>query len=199
MLKVITVGLIASVWLIGPTRAQSQCQRFGGTATAFPFLSNLSWHEIAERNLGECPANKLSAMPAGMDVEIAQDSELPPSFFSAELQDEDERAKTNPTDEPENSKKQRMTVPRAPETIAIRYVSNAGNDADDGLSWGTAKHTIYGALVSLPGGDTKTAGSGTVYVGNASSANPRTNAGIWLMGPKDPNYASPPAGWLKCN
>ena len=134
-----------------------------------------------------------------MYVEIAQDSELPPSFFSAELQDEGERAKTNPTDEQENSKKQRMTVPRAPETIAIRYVSNAGNDADDGLSWGTAKQTIYGALVSLPGGNTKTAGSGTVYVGNESSANPRTNAGIWLMGPKDPNYANPPAGWLKCN
>ena len=76
-------------------------------------------------------------------------------------------------------------------------VSNGGSDADDGLSWGTAKHTIYGALVSLPGGGTKTAGSGTVYVGVASAANPETDAGIWLMGPNDPNYASPPAGWLK--
>jgi hypothetical protein len=94
---------------------------------------------------------------------------------------------------------QREVTPRVPETIAIRYVSNGGDDADDGLSWGTAKHTIYGALISLPGGATNTAGSGTVYVGNASSASFRTNAGIWLMGPKDPNYANPPTGWLKCN
>jgi hypothetical protein len=173
MLKVTVVGLIASVCLIAPTCAQ--------------------------QNLGEYPASKLSATPAGMDIEILQDSELPPSFFSAELHDEDERVKTSPTDESQNSKKQRMTVPRAPETIAIRYVSNAGNDADDGLSWGSAKRTIYAALVSLPGGNIKIAGSGTVYVSNASLANPNMNAGIWLMGPKDPNYASPPPGWLKCS
>src|SRR4029077_880827 len=33
----------------------------------------------------------------------------------------------------------------------------------------------------------------------ASSANPIANAGIWLMSTADPNYSSPPAGWLKCN
>ena len=93
---------------------------------------------------------------------------------------------------------QRTVTPRMPESVAIRYVSNGGSDADDGLSWGTAKHTIYGALVSLPGGGTNTAGSGTVYVGPASSANPTANAGVWLMGPNDPNYSSPPTGWLKC-
>jgi hypothetical protein len=87
-----------------------------------------------------------------------------------------------------------------PENIAIRYVSNGGSDVNDGVSWAAAKRTIYGALLSLPGGGTKTAGSGTVYVGPDVQANAASASdGIWLMGPKDPNYASPPAGWLKCN
>ena len=84
-----------------------------------------------------------------------------------------------------------------PETIAIRCVSNSGSDADDGMSWGTAKHTVYGALVSLPGGGTNTVGNGTVCVGQGASANPTSGAEIWLMGPNDPNYSSPPKGWLK--
>ena len=54
---------------------------------------------------------------------------------------------------------------RMSKTIAIRYVSDAGSDANDGLSWSTSKRTIYGALVSLPGGGTNMAGSGTIYVG----------------------------------
>ncbi len=82
-----------------------------------------------------------------------------------------------------------------PETIAIRYVSNGGNDADDGMSWGTAKHTIYGALVSLPGGGTKTAGSGTVYVGNASSANPENECRYLAHGAKRPKLCQSPC-WL---
>ena len=40
--------------------------------------------------------------------------------------------------------------------------------------------------------------SGTIYVGPGATASPTPNGGIWLMGPIDPNYASPPAGWLKC-
>ena len=195
MLKVIAVGLITSVCLIGSTRAQSQCQKFGATATVPPFLSNCSWHEIAD--LGEYSANKLSVMPAGLGTEMPQESELARSFFSVELPEQHGGA--NSTIESESSTEQRMTVPRLLEAVAIRYVSNSGSDADDGLSWGSAKHTIYAALVSLPGGGAKIAGSGTIYVSNPSLANPTPNAGIWLMGPKDPHYASPPPGWLKCH
>ena len=44
------------------------------------------------------------------------------------------------------------------------------------------------------------AGSWTIDVAaTVFSANPNVNAGIWLMGPRDPNYASPPPGWLKCH
>jgi len=37
-------------------------------------------------------------------------------------------------------------------TDAIQYVSQRGNDTDDGLSWGTAKLTIAAALEALHGG-----------------------------------------------
>src|SRR5450432_964923 len=82
---------------------------------------------------------------------------------------------------------------------AIRYVSLAGNDANSGLSWGRAKLTIYGALVSLPGGSGphSTAGAGTVYFSDGVSANPTANAGIWLMARDDPQYARTPTGWLR--
>ena len=82
---------------------------------------------------------------------------------------------------------------------AVRYVSSAGNDGNDGLSWGTAKLTVYGALISLPGGSASpaTAGAGTVYFSDGASSNPTAGAGVWLMAGTDPNYASPPAGWLR--
>src|SRR5258708_19274282 len=50
-------------------------------------------------------------------------------------------------------------------TDAIQYVSQSGNDGNDGLSWGTAKNSIYAALQALPLGSTSppTAGRGTVY------------------------------------
>ena len=81
----------------------------------------------------------------------------------------------------------------------IIYVNSTGNDSNSGLSWAQAKFTIYNAICSLPNGNcrTRTAGSGTIYVAPNSSMNSTSNAGIWLMGPHDPNYASPPAGWLK--
>ena len=83
---------------------------------------------------------------------------------------------------------------------AIQFVTAEGNDSNDGLSWGSAKLTIYTAICSLPGGNcsTQTAGSGTVYFTTGVAANTSVaNAGIWLMGPTDPNYGSVPAGWLK--
>ena len=93
---------------------------------------------------------------------------------------------------------QRLTA-NVSEVISIRYVSTLGSDMNDGLSLRTAKHTVYGAFISLPGGGRTAAGSGTVYVSSNSSANPTRDAGIWLLGPNDPNYLHPPAGWLQCN
>jgi len=82
---------------------------------------------------------------------------------------------------------------------AIIFVSPSGSDSKDGLSWGTAKKTIYAALEALPGGASRppTAGSGLVYLADGVSANPIANGGIWLLGHTDPNYNSPPPGWLR--
>lgn len=79
-----------------------------------------------------------------------------------------------------------------------QYVSANGSDDNDGLSWQTAKATIFKAMQSLPGGNATTAGWGTIYVlGQATVGSPVRGGGIWLMGYQDPNYAHPPAGWLK--
>jgi hypothetical protein len=80
------------------------------------------------------------------------------------------------------------------------YASPNGNDSNDGLSQGTAKATIYTALCSLPGGNCSThqAGSGTIGIANGTQlGGPVTGQGIWVMGSSDPNYSSPPTGWLK--
>ena len=91
--------------------------------------------------------------------------------------------------------------PTSGQQAAIRYVSGTGKDSNDGLSWGSSKATVFAALVSLPGGNVvgPFSGSGTVYVAPGSALNPRANAGIWFMAPHDPNYATPPLGWLKCD
>ena len=183
MLRVIAFGLISTLCLIGSICTQYECYRSGSTVRLALFSLTRIRHQVAPWNVGHGAANSLLAMPSSSRVPVESPQKPEPATRFLPL---------------EGLMEQREVTPRVPETIAIRYVSNGGNDADDGMSWGTAKHTIYGALVSLPGGSTKTAGSGTIYVGNASSANPEKNAGIWLMGPNDPNYASPPAGWLKC-
>jgi len=84
---------------------------------------------------------------------------------------------------------------------SVRFVSPRGSDSNDGLSWGSAMATVYEALISLPGGSRTppSAGSGTVYIIDGAKANPFPEAGIWLMGAKDPNYQNPPAGWLRSN
>lgn len=80
----------------------------------------------------------------------------------------------------------------------LQYVSPNGNDLNDGLSIGSAKLTVYEALKALPGGSSTTAGSGTVLISGAVNyGGPVANQGMWLMAPGDPNFASPPAGWLK--
>jgi len=83
-------------------------------------------------------------------------------------------------------------------TDAIQYVSKSGSDANDGLSWGTAKNSIFAALQALPGGSTSppTAGRGTVYFGGGVT-HPKPLCGIWIMGPRDPGYANPPSCWLR--
>ena len=97
---------------------------------------------------------------------------------------------------------------KAPAATAIQYVAGTCSggvacvDTNDGLSWATAKFTIYTALCSLPrpgNCSTQNAGGGTVFVGNGAIANPTNTAGIWIMGSNDPNFGSPPAGWLKCD
>ncbi|HVB07542.1 MAG TPA: hypothetical protein VNF00_01230, partial [Candidatus Acidoferrales bacterium] len=82
---------------------------------------------------------------------------------------------------------------------AVLWVSPSGSDANDGKSKGTAMLTVDHALCSLPGGNcaTNMAGSGTVYYFNGSAASSTAGCYIGLMGPLDPNYASPPPCWLK--
>ncbi len=80
---------------------------------------------------------------------------------------------------------------------AIEYVSPAGNDSNDGLSWGNAKRTVRAALQALPGGNFTTAGHGLVELTDGVSWSVIANQGLWLMGSTDPNYSDPPNGWLK--
>jgi hypothetical protein len=79
------------------------------------------------------------------------------------------------------------------------YVSTGGNDTNTCVSWAAACLTVFGALEKLSGGTSSPAqaGSGLVYVSEGVSANPTANAGIWFLYTADPNYASPPAGWLR--
>jgi hypothetical protein len=76
---------------------------------------------------------------------------------------------------------------------AICYVSKAsGNDANDGLSWGTAKLTVTGCWNALPQyySVTNVYGGGTIYmssgptVGNPAGA----TVGLQIAGINDPNY-----------
>jgi hypothetical protein len=79
----------------------------------------------------------------------------------------------------------------------VQFVSPNGNDTNDGLSWGSAKLTVYKALQSLPGGSSTQVGSGTVLLsGVVSYGGPAASQGMWIMGGLDPNSGSPPSGWL---
>ena len=79
----------------------------------------------------------------------------------------------------------------------IRYASRNGSDSNDGCSWGSAKATVDGALISLPAGASNTWGVGTVYFSDQTPANSSGTHGLWGLGITDSNYASPPAGWFK--
>lgn len=77
---------------------------------------------------------------------------------------------------------------------AVQFVSANGNDNNDGLSWGSAKATIFAAYQALP------AAGGTIYIAqNASCGGP--NNAIWIAGPLgEPQWnngnGNPAAGWL---
>lgn len=77
-----------------------------------------------------------------------------------------------------------------------RYVSPLGNNANDGLSWSTAKQTVANAYDSMT--------NGTIYIATdsliwkPSDEQPcdepdlppqETVSGIWIMGPNDPWYS----------
>jgi hypothetical protein len=82
----------------------------------------------------------------------------------------------------------------------IEYAAPTGSDSNDGLSWGTAKLTIRGACIALPGGSSgpDTCGTGTIYFADGTSANTTsTGCGLWFMNYQDPNFSSPPACWIR--
>ena len=83
----------------------------------------------------------------------------------------------------------------------VCYVSAFGNDANSGAWWDTAKASIMACFDVLPQG---AYAGGTIYLQDkngvsipACPAGSPPGCGIWIMGPGDPNYASPPAGWRK--
>lgn len=76
---------------------------------------------------------------------------------------------------------------------AVRYVSNTGNDTNDGLSWGTAKLTEAAACASIAGGNSScTAGTGTIFMAPSfSGALLKPWSGIDVYGPAGFSVASP--------
>ena len=83
----------------------------------------------------------------------------------------------------------------------VCYVSAFGNDANSGAWWDSAKASIMACFDVLPQG---AYAGGTIYLQDkngvsipACPAGSPPGCGIWIMGPGDPNYASPPAGWRK--
>ena len=79
-----------------------------------------------------------------------------------------------------------------------RYVHSDGDDALDGLTWGTAKDSILAAYDSLP------STGGTIYIAgtNVSVGGEVANQGIWIAGFQDSASGSLPAGWRgnkRCN
>src|SRR5277367_2605558 len=69
---------------------------------------------------------------------------------------------------------QHVTDVRSRTSDAMQHVSPHGSDANDGLSWGSAKLTVFAACEALPGGATSpsTCGNGTIYFSDQSSATP---------------------------
>ena len=200
MAKVFAFGLIVALSLNGSTCTIHRWDRVGIASVETLFLSTSPERQAAPYNLSLRADNSLLTIAGqrGVRLAIGRTSESTPHFPNPEFRYQQENAGTNRISVSEGTAGRSTEMSRMSKTIAIRYVSDDGSDANDGLSWSTSKRTIYGALVSLPGGGTNMAGFGTIYVGPGVTASPTANGGIWLMGPNDPNYSSPPAGWLKC-
>ena len=80
-----------------------------------------------------------------------------------------------------------------PPNDGIQFVSAGGDDANDGLSWGTSKLTAYAAVTSLPGGSASdfTAGNGTVFLSEGTATNLSIGgpqASLSILGPSDPHW-----------
>jgi hypothetical protein len=192
MLRAFGFGLIIALSLVGSIHHRHEWSGTGIAATPKPSCSISTCGGTTQSDTArDIAGNRLTA--AGQRSEKSRPDSNPWELCN-------ENVETDCTPPPtEISVGQKNILPKVSQAIAIRYVSQDGSDANDGLSWVSAKRTIYAAFISLPGGGPKTAGSGTIYVGPASLANPNAGAGIWLMNPSDPNYTSPPPGWLKCN
>jgi hypothetical protein len=82
----------------------------------------------------------------------------------------------------------------------IQYVGVTGcNDANDGLSSGAAKCSLSAAALALPAANpgALTIGIGTIFVNAGAKAHATAGCGFYVMSAADPNYANPPACWLK--
>ncbi len=89
----------------------------------------------------------------------------------------------------------RTVATEAKNTDALLYVSPNGSDSNDGLSWGSAKQTLYAAVSELE--QQSGASGGTIYVAaNSSCGGPVAGQGLWLVGGLDPTYTNPPSGWI---
>jgi hypothetical protein len=88
----------------------------------------------------------------------------------------------------------RSVATEAKNTDAVLFVSPNGSDSHDGLSWGSAKQTLYAAVSAV---ENPTVGGGTIYVAaNTACGGPVSGQGLWLIGDNDPAHTSPPSGWI---
>jgi hypothetical protein len=82
----------------------------------------------------------------------------------------------------------------------ICYAKPGGNDSDDGSYWAFAKADVMACYDALPpaGGTIYMMGGSRAFEGiPACRVDDPYGCGIWIMGPNDPNYSHPPAGWRK--
>lgn len=85
----------------------------------------------------------------------------------------------------------RTVATEAAANDAVYYVSPNGNDANDGLSWGSSFQTLYHAVSVM---EASAAQGGTLYVAaNAACGGPVTGQGLWLY----TTGSSPGSGWLQ--
>ena len=85
-----------------------------------------------------------------------------------------------------------------------QYAAPFGNDANDGLSWGTAKLTWDAAAEALNGGsatgpvlgNSHVIGTGTIYIWNGTQACPASSSdGIYILGAAGPGFPSTSTCW----